>query len=238
MGLTFRVPPEWGRWTGFALFTAMLGFQGSLWFKLDGSWVSLTRWTLVTLLFLLFWSAYLVRRPLKAGAHDWKEWALPFFCAGLPFAIMMLPSLFFVPLERYCPLWSATWIWPLIKNLTPEPHSVGLWLMAVGEALTIWGMINLRGNFSIATEVRDWVQTGPYRWIRHPLYAGEILSVWGYAIFWPSLWSLSGALCFHLAQFLRARMEEQKLLSVYPDYKSVQKNCGMFWPRWRKCGKL
>ena len=228
---TLSVPESLGRWSGFALFTGMLGFQIHLGFQLEDSWISHLRWILITLLFVLFWSAYLVRRPLKAQAVGWKDWLLPLCCAALPFAIMMLPNSAYAILTHYDPRWSEVWIWPVLKNLRGEPITLGLWTMAIGEMLTIWGMLSLRGNFSIATEVRDWVKTGPYRWVRHPLYAGEILSVWGYACFWPSIWTLVGAISFHFLQFLRARHEEQKLISVYPDYIQIQNHCGMFIPK-------
>ena len=110
----------------------------------------------------------------------------------------------------------------------------GLWVMALGEAFTVFGMVSLKKNFSIMTEARDCVKDGAYRYVRHPLYAGEILSLMGYALFWPSWWNVLGALLFALLQVWRAKGEESKLIQVFPEYERYRKKTGLFFPKWMK----
>ena len=43
--------------------------------------------------------------------------------------------------------------------------------------LAVWGLLYLRKSFSIIPEARRVVSGGPYRFIRHPLYAAEIIVV-------------------------------------------------------------
>jgi protein-S-isoprenylcysteine O-methyltransferase Ste14 len=225
-----KLAQQWGRLGGLLLFSAMLLIQVRMFFALDGRWISHCRWALITMLFLQFWVAYLVRRPLKQAAQGYMEWILPFFCAGLPFVLMMFPQWLYPLGWKHWPSFCEHWIWPVVNSFGGRENAFGLWIMAFGELITIWGMLSLRGNFSIATEVRDWVSTGPYRWIRHPLYSGEIMSVWGYALYWPSPWALGGALLFQVVQTWRAQLEENKLISVYPQYAKFQMETGRFVP--------
>jgi protein-S-isoprenylcysteine O-methyltransferase Ste14 len=58
----------------------------------------------------------------------------------------------------------------------------------------------------------------PYRWIRHPLYAGEIVSTLGLAIAARSLAAIAVWLGICALQAYRAVREEQLLLPVLPGY--------------------
>lgn len=47
-----------GRWTGFVVFALVVARQFTLWPTLDAHRVEVVRWALLTLLAILFWSAY------------------------------------------------------------------------------------------------------------------------------------------------------------------------------------
>jgi len=225
------VQQKLGRVTGLIVFTGMVALQ--LWqFPTDPQrWVDPVRWFLVTLLFSLFLAAYVFRKPALSEAKGLKETLLPLFCAGLPFAIIMLPDLA-DPLLR-----EAGWedlrklLWELFWSRLGQGHTSGLVVMALGEVITVGGMLTLRSNFSIFSEARQWVSTGLYRWVRHPLYAGEILSLVGYVLFWPSFWSLTLTLAFTVFQAIRARVEEHKLIETFPDYLAYREQVGFLLPR-------
>ena len=59
-----------GRWTGFVVFAAVVVRQLGFWPTLAAQPVELVRWTLLTLLAVLFWSAYWRRRPAIALASN------------------------------------------------------------------------------------------------------------------------------------------------------------------------
>lgn len=188
------------------------------------------RWFLVTLLFILFLFAYIFRKPAKSLARSPKEILLPAICAGLPFLVMLAPRFIHdIELLKFL----KTPLKPLlIENLLPDSYDIsGLTIMAIGEAITVLGMMYLRSSFSIFTEVRDFVRTGIYQFIRHPLYLGEILSLWGFAILAPSLWVWGGTVLFTVIQSYRATREEKKILGVYPEYADYKKKAGFLWPR-------
>ena len=49
-------------------------------------------------------------------------------------------------------------------------------LLLAGTAWSVWSLRFLGRNVSVLAQARDVVDRGPYRWVRHPLYAGEIVS--------------------------------------------------------------
>ncbi|MBF0440091.1 MAG: membrane protein insertion efficiency factor YidD [Magnetococcales bacterium] len=227
-----------GRLTGLILFAIFTGRQllppnwgGVL--PVQGDLLTILRWLLVTLLFILFFHAYLIRQPAIALADRPLEILLPLICAPLPLVVMLINQQFF----QNGPFWQ--WIlhhpggieWFALIRQTPHQITTGLLIMAGGEALTVWGLWRLRASFSIFTEVRALVLTGPYKWLRHPLYTGEILSSWGYAIAVPNRLTLGGSLLFSALQIWRASLEENKLLQHHPNYRHYQQTTGFLLPK-------
>ncbi len=73
----------------------------------------------------------------------------------------------------------------------PFPAFVGTVLMFAGVSLAIWAKLTLRRSFGIAAAHRGLVHGGPYRFVRHPMYAGYILVYTGFALNNPLLWNFS-----------------------------------------------
>jgi protein-S-isoprenylcysteine O-methyltransferase Ste14 len=72
--------------------------------------------------------------------------------------------------------------------------------------------------FGILPEARGLVTHGPYRLVRHPVYAGEMGAVVGFLIGAPSSWNLIATAIFFVAQGVRMRLEERALQSEFPEY--------------------
>lgn len=65
------------------------------------------------------------------------------------------------------------------------------------------------------------VFSGPYRWIRHPGYAGALLSFWATPFFLDSLWAFLPAVLVAVALVIRTHLEDNTLqneLEGYRDY--------------------
>jgi protein-S-isoprenylcysteine O-methyltransferase Ste14 len=113
-------------------------------------------------------------------------------------------------------MWTGT---PLIVQI------LGAALIGAGMVL-VWE--TFRSNTFATTQVR--VQTeraqtvvdfGPYRYIRHPMYAGMVLFMIGTALMLGSLWALAATVVLFVMLGLRIRGEEQVLkqdLAGYADY--------------------
>jgi protein-S-isoprenylcysteine O-methyltransferase Ste14 len=92
--------------------------------------------------------------------------------------------------------------------------------LALGAfALGVCGLLFLRRSLSIIPEARRLVTGGPYRFIRHPLYAAEILAAVALVLARPGLWATLTLVPFIAVQMLRARFEEGLLARIFPEYR-------------------
>lgn len=107
---------------------------------------------------------------------------------------------------------------------------VSVVLMAGGMVFSLAGLTALRRNFGILPEVRGLVRHGLYRYVRHPVYTGEIITTAGIALPLPSLWAMVVLIVFVVLQYIRTRFEEAALERHFPDYDLYRKKTGRFLP--------
>ena len=67
-------------------------------------------------------------------------------------------------------------------------------------------------------QARSAITHGPYRFVRHPLYAAEILAAASLVLARPGLWATLTLAPFIVVQMLRARFEEGLLTRSFPEY--------------------
>ena len=92
--------------------------------------------------------------------------------------------------------------------------------LACGMVWAIYSLTYLGKRFSIVPEARGLMTTGPYRFVRHPMYVGEIVA--GAGLILPTLFTLH-ILLFALflgAQVARTYFEERILRRAYPQYEA------------------
>ena len=129
----------------------------------------------------------------------------------------------------------ATWtpfIFPWLRGAPPGAAQQGVSdvLLLAGTAWAVWSLRFLGRSLSVIAQARDVVDQGPYRWVRHPLYAGEIVSSLGLAVAAHSL--AAAAAWFGLCglQAYRAMREEQLLLSALPGYRAYRRRTAALLP--------
>lgn len=71
--------------------------------------------------------------------------------------------------------------------------------------------------FGVPPEVHGLVMRGPYRFVRHPVYVGEILAFAGFVLASQRLLNIIPLIVFVVAQNVRLRMEEAVLTAEFPD---------------------
>ena len=81
--------------------------------------------------------------------------------------------------------------------------------MVVGLAWSLWSLRTLGASFSIAPQARKVGTAGPSRWVRHPLYLGELLSLFGVILNFPSIVSVVAWCLLVLGQAFRTIHEER-----------------------------
>ncbi len=108
----------------------------------------------------------------------------------------------------------------------PWLRTAGLAILAIGGLLGTWGMLTLGRNltpFPKPIEGGELVTHGPYRFVRHPIYAGLIFGTLGWGLFRANLLGLALALLLFIFFDLKSRREEQWLREAYAAYAEYQK---------------
>ena len=130
---------------------------------------------------------------------------------------------------------AATWlpfVLPLLHGTPPGPvrQAISDLLLMSGMAWAVWSLRFLGRNVSVLAQARDVVDRGPYRWVRHPLYTGEIVSSLGVAIGVNSLAAVAVWLVLCGLQVYRALREEQVLLQALPGYRDYRSRTAALLP--------
>ncbi len=98
-------------------------------------------------------------------------------------------------------------------------------ILVVVQACAVLLMLWARATFGLRsfhptanTTQGGLVTTGPYRYWRHPIYASIIYFVWAGQVETPTILSIALALTVTIGLVVRMVIEEQFLVSAYPDY--------------------
>lgn len=130
---------------------------------------------------------------------------------------------------------TATWVpftFPLLRGAPSEPGRQALAdvLVICGLAWAVWSLRYLGRNISVLAQARDIVVQGPYRWVRHPLYLGELVASLGIAIAVNSYLALALWIALCGLQVYRAVREEQVLSQALPAYRSYRSRTAALLP--------
>lgn len=96
-------------------------------------------------------------------------------------------------------------------------RSVGIALQGVGWLGMMGALWSLRRSMGVAPADRGLVTQGLYRFVRHPLYASELLFDLGYAVANLSWANLAGLALLTTMQVTRL-LREERIVSGYEDY--------------------
>ena len=107
-------------------------------------------------------------------------------------------------------LLAAAFVW--LARPTSTSLMAGLPVAALGLVLRAWAAGHLRKNEALTT-------SGPYAWMRNPLYAGTALAALGFVIAAAAPWlALAFAAAFLLIYGPAVQNEQDHLRSLFPEY--------------------
>jgi protein-S-isoprenylcysteine O-methyltransferase Ste14 len=169
---------------------------------------------LLWLIFILYWiiSAIGVKKNIRTG--EWRRDA----------GIRILLIIIIVVLLQISSSWK---IFAYQSDLGVQ--AVGLVLCVAGIAFAIWARIHLGKNWSGTPSMKEGhelITSGPYRFVRHPIYTGMLVALVGSALASGVIWL--AILVVFLFNFLyRLPIEERYMMQLfpkeYPEYKKRTK---------------
>jgi len=121
--------------------------------------------------------------------------------------------------------------------LSYHPGPVGQWVgvgwVVIGIAFAFWARAHLGRNWGMPMSFRqghELVTSGPYAYVRHPIYTGLLLATIGTALALGMIGLLFFAVAF--AYFVvSARTEEKMMLAQFPDaYPAYRRRTKMLIP--------
>jgi protein-S-isoprenylcysteine O-methyltransferase Ste14 len=82
-------------------------------------------------------------------------------------------------------------------------------------------------------EKRDRIlaQSGPYQYIRHPIYTGMLMQYLGFVLLFLNIWSVIGYIFALVFIIVTAIHEEKFLLKRFPEYREYMNTTGRFLPK-------
>lgn len=173
--------------------------------------------SIYSLLIVLFWFIFLAYWLISAigvrkDVHSTNSW---WGYSGIVLAVIFL--LFFQ---------QSSFQFQLIPH-TSAILLAGVTLCGLGIAFAIWARRQLGKNWGSRPSTKqvgqDLITSGPYRFVRHPIYTGMLSALVGSALVGGTLWFIIFILICALLSWKRVHTEEkfmmQQFPNQYPDYK-------------------
>ena len=155
--------------------------------------------------------------------HLGKAMRDPWVCGQL--ALFLLVGVGAPLLPRYLSFGDMD---PMLNRIDPDRiRWLGAPLIAAGLALAVWGLRSLGPSLTPGTEPlpgAPLVTSGAYAQVRHPIYAGIVLGLAGYALVWSN-WTLALLVGLSARAYFngKARAEERWLVQRHPTYASYMR---------------
>jgi protein-S-isoprenylcysteine O-methyltransferase Ste14 len=114
-------------------------------------------------------------------------------------------------------------------------ESLAILLTATGIGFAIWARFYIGKNWSSAVSIKvdhELIRTGPYAWVRHPIYSGLLLAMIGTALARREPRGLFAVGLLWLGFWIKSRMEEVVMCKMFgEEYEIYSRSTGALIPR-------
>ena len=113
------------------------------------------------------------------------------------------------------------WGWWSLRLVPRGPLTsvVALALLLAGLAFTVWARVHLGRNWSgtvTLKEGHELIRSGPYAYVRHPIYTGLLVALLGSAVACGELRAMIGLSVVAGAFIRKLRIEERLMREIFP----------------------
>ncbi len=102
------------------------------------------------------------------------------------------------------------------------PVAFCAFLIMAGMLFQLYAKFTLRRSFGVIAANRGVKVSGPYRFVRHPMYAGYTLTHLGFLLSGPNWWNL-GIYSLALALNIARLLAEERVLMADPAYQAMSR---------------
>lgn len=98
-------------------------------------------------------------------------------------------------------------------------HGIGVALVIAGLAFTVWARVHLGRNWSGTVTVKqdhELIRSGPYAYVRHPIYTGLIAALLGITIASGTVHAAIGMAIIASSLVRKSRVEEDFMRATFP----------------------
>lgn len=106
--------------------------------------------------------------------------------------------------------------------ISPLLMHVSLTFILAGTVASVVSLFWLGRSFSILPQARGLVTSGPYRFVRHPLYLAEMLTAFGLMLQFVQPWAFLLFVAAFAVQLVRMGFEEDILREAFPEYRAYE----------------
>ena len=121
----------------------------------------------------------------------------------------------------------------ILNNYVVTENPIIISIQLLSFFLMIWARITFKSrSFHLTAEPTEGnlVTSGPYKWIRHPIYTAVIYFSWASLIAFPKIEVLAAVFLISAGLFTRMLLEEKELNNAYPEYAEYSKRAKRLIP--------
>jgi protein-S-isoprenylcysteine O-methyltransferase Ste14 len=115
-----------------------------------------------------------------------------------------------------------------LASILPEPARwIGCLITALGLGFAVWARLHLGAYWSGKITIKaghELIRTGPYAFVRHPIYTGFVSGFLGLAVSGGRPEGLIGLLLVIVAYAIKIRREERVLGDQFAEYADYKKS--------------
>jgi protein-S-isoprenylcysteine O-methyltransferase Ste14 len=148
----------------------------------------------------------------------------------ISYTLVVWAAMYLMFFDRHIPLFLQGDLFPR----RPWIGWLGIAITLAGFAITLWARFILGGNWSGSVTVKvdhELIRTGPYRYVRHPIYTGIIVALIGTALARDQWRGIPAVILLWIAFTIKRLKEEQFMRQTFgAQYAEYTQTTGAIFP--------
>ncbi len=122
----------------------------------------------------------------------------------------------------------------LIFELPNWIKTIALSAIVIGILIFALAMIQLNKSLSPFPTPKSGsrlIQTGLYKFVRHPIYTGILVAFIGFSVYTESAYRIFISIILYFLFIYKSTYEERQLIKKYEAYEKYKRSTGRFFPK-------